>query len=529
MTVSVISPPNIALQPAETAALASCEPMVGLLWVSNFLITILAPPRDLIPPAALTRLAAAAPPPASDTVSTPWEPLRSVTSQTSTDFADVVPALVPAVLPVVLPEVELLLELELHAPSARTQAAPIPTINGLVAVIGISCLLWPHHNGLVLGGQPPKTRLAMSTASDLSTRRDSVTRPPCMKISVSAMSATAAFCSASRMPRPISRDIAQIASNICLTTTGARPSDGSSSMRTCGMASRPRPTATICCWPPDRSLALWRCLSRSSGKSVKTRSRASARSALVRRWPPNRRLSRTDRPPKSRLRSGISAMPHRHRSQDGALVRSFPPNRSAPASTGSSPPRQASRLDLPAPFRPTSPTTCPTGTSNETPSTTRSAPRRTETASTSSFAVLSKVALYDSGVAEHFLSGALTDHVACVHRHHPVGDRPDGPHVVLDHQDRQPVLVQPPHEIGELIDLLGVRAAENLVQQQQRWLARQRAGNLHPLAFDRVQVAGHFVPQGTQAQVFQGPVGPLMRHRGSRPTGQRRGAQVVAD
>src|SRR5579875_3940921 len=140
----------------------------------------------------------------------------------------------------------------------------------------------------------------------------------------------------------------------------------------------------------------------------------------------------------------MSTIPRLQRSHEGARVRSSPPNRRLPESTGNSPPRQASRLDFPAPFSPMMPTIVPRGTSKETSWTTRSPPRRTDKVSSSSLAVSSKVALYDLGIGEHVLGRSLADRCPGVHRHHPVCDAADCTHVVLDHQHGQP----PPGEAG---------------------------------------------------------------------------------
>ena len=44
-----------------------------------------------------------------------------------------------------------------------------------------------------------------------------------------------------------------MASKTSSTTTGARPRDGSSSSRSCGLAIRARPMASICCSPPRQA------------------------------------------------------------------------------------------------------------------------------------------------------------------------------------------------------------------------------------------------------------------------------------
>src|SRR5207245_1688073 len=65
------------------------------------------------------------------------------------------------------------------------------------------------------------------------------------------------------------------------TRIGERPSDGSSSIRSFGLAMSARPMAHICCSPPDRVPAIWFMRSFNRGKSSKTRSMSVLMSALL--------------------------------------------------------------------------------------------------------------------------------------------------------------------------------------------------------------------------------------------------------
>jgi hypothetical protein len=61
----------------------------------------------------------------------------------------------------------------------------------------------------------------------------------------------------------------------------------------------------------------------------------------------------------------------------------------------------------------------------------------------------------------------------------PLGDAHHDLHVVLDQEDRQAeVVAELAHEVGELVGLLRVHAGGRLVEQQQRRVRRQRAGDL---------------------------------------------------
>ncbi len=64
------------------------------------------------------------------------------------------------------------------------------------------------------------------------------------------------FCSTSNMVTPVAFNSAKVR-KICRTSSGARPSDGSSSNRTRGRAISARPIASICCSPPDSVPAAW--------------------------------------------------------------------------------------------------------------------------------------------------------------------------------------------------------------------------------------------------------------------------------
>ncbi|CAN3968991.1 Cellulose biosynthesis protein BcsF, partial [Dysosmobacter welbionis] len=60
-----------------------------------------------------------------------------------------------------------------------------------------------------------------------------------------------AFCSISSTVTPW-RLISRMMEKMSCTTSGARPRDGSSSIISFGRDIRARPTASICCSPPER-------------------------------------------------------------------------------------------------------------------------------------------------------------------------------------------------------------------------------------------------------------------------------------
>ena len=84
-------------------------------------------------------------------------------------------------------------------------------------------------------------------------------------------SAMLAFCSTTNTVVPVSL-ICWMMSKFWPTRIGARPIDGSSIKSTLGRAISARPTATICCSPPERVPAFWLRRSLARGNSSKTRS-----------------------------------------------------------------------------------------------------------------------------------------------------------------------------------------------------------------------------------------------------------------
>src|SRR5215469_10431671 len=141
-TVSVISPPQIALHPEPTALVASGAPMSGLLCVSNFCTTSFAPPSDLMPPAALMMSAAAIPPASSVALSGCCAPLKSVTLQMRTLLVEL-PLPPPPPAAAALPE-PLLLALDEQAATSKAQVPPSATISCLLLkAISASCCWMP--------------------------------------------------------------------------------------------------------------------------------------------------------------------------------------------------------------------------------------------------------------------------------------------------------------------------------------------------------------------------------------------------
>ena len=162
----------------------------------------------------------------------------------------------------------------------------------------------------------------------------------------------------------------------CSTMTGARPSDSSSMHSSWGRARKAMPSASICCWPPDRLAAgsSWRWRStgnRSSTWSVRARSSAPLRRSsqpATRRFSPTVRLGNTPWPP------GTWVMPKAAISLGGAWVMSRPSKITAPLSASTTPQMALSSVDLPAPLVPSRATISPSSISKSTSNSTCTLP-----------------------------------------------------------------------------------------------------------------------------------------------------------
>ena len=172
-----------------------------------------------------------------------------------------------------------------------------------------------------------------------------------------------------------SRRMRSIVSKICSTMRGPSPCDGSSSRSRSGWAMRPRPSASICCSPPESEPASWARRARRSGNNSSTVSSARARCArAARRYEPSSRFSMTLSVAKTRRPSGTWAMPSAARSLARMRPRSRPRYAMRPSAAVTVPETALSSVVLPAPLGPTSVTNSPSRTSSETPVSARSPP-----------------------------------------------------------------------------------------------------------------------------------------------------------
>ena len=148
----------------------------------------------------------------------------------------------------------------------------------------------------------------------------------------------------------------RMAANTSSTTFGARPSDGSSSRSRRGRAANARASASICCSPPDSVRAAWSWRSASRGNSSRAACRSSVPATLGRGGGEAEVVGdgevREDRPPLGHEVQAAAGDGRRGRARRGAgprAARSRPRGRTKPAMV-------RSRVDLPAPFGPSSAT-----------------------------------------------------------------------------------------------------------------------------------------------------------------------------
>src|SRR5688572_24375394 len=266
------------------------------------------------------------------------------------------------------------------------------------------------------------------------------------------------------------------ASRIERTRRGAIPSEGSSSISSRGLLISARPTATICCWPPESARTVtWR-RSRSTGKSAYTRSRLRVVSARARAAKaPSSRFSCTLMLPKRRRPSGTIAMPRSTITWACSRVRSSPSQRMVPARGGSSPAIAFSKVLLPAPLGPRRATISPAPTESETPKRAGTSPWAAPRPAISSTA---EVHVHDGGIGGDGLGRAFRDLLAGTEHDDATREIEQCPHDVLDHEDGRPLRLQPAYEGHGGRRLHGIEAGHELVEQEQMRRGRQRARQL---------------------------------------------------
>src|SRR5574344_48531 len=310
-----------------------------------------------------------------------------------------------------------------------------------------------------------------------------------------------AFCSTSRMVTP-RLFISRMMPNMSCTMSGASPSDGSSIIISVGRLMSERPTASICCSPPESVPANCHERSLSRGNKVYTQSRSSSICFLsLRRYAPMRKFSCTVRSVNTRRPSGTSEIPSEqillidwpHSSWSCILIEPF--------SAFTRPQIVLSSVDFPAPFAPMSVTIFPSGTSMSTPLRALMPPYETCRLVMLSIFVLPKVCGDNVFVALYFCRCARSNERTKIQNVDPVGNVHDKIHVVLNHKDGEfEICSDFIDERGKLFRFLRVHACSWFVEQKQTWFCCKCACYFKP-ALPSVRKRGaQFLPYIVEAQ-----------------------------
>src|SRR5262245_42940866 len=323
-----------------------------------------------------------------------------------------------------------------------------------------------------------------------------------------------AFCSTSRMAVPSLASRGMIR-KISRTRSGARPRDGSSSIRSRGRAIIARPIASICCSPPLRLPASWRRRAWSTGNRANARSRSAAESQRPRAArPPRRRFSRTVMRASMPRPSGTWITCRRAIWWTGSPTSSSPSRLTEPWRARTTPETARSSVDFPAPLAPMRATMPAGGTVRLTPCSARIRPQLTCRSRTSRSGpsrpprsrpdpegrpglagaspragglggpsrppMSTKISLDHSRIALHLLRRSLGDLLPEVQHRDDSRELHDQRHLVLDQQDRDAEPVDMLDQRLELEGLLGVHARGRLVEQQQAGTVGDGARDLEP-------------------------------------------------
>ena len=166
-------------------------------------------------------------------------------------------------------------------------------------------------------------------------------------------SAIATFCSTSNTVMPASRNCRMLSNN-CRVSTGDKPSESSSTIKTIGSDMMPRPTASICCSPPLNVPDFWARRSFRRGNITYTCSRFCFIFGRARRLvAPISRFSSTVISVNNWRPSGTSVSPISALTWAGSRLTSRPSNQIEPPSGCRRPITERSMVVLPTPLPPT--------------------------------------------------------------------------------------------------------------------------------------------------------------------------------
>ena len=95
---------------------------------------------------------------------------------------------------------------------------------------------------------------------------------------------------------------------------------------------------------------------------------------------------------------------------------------------------------------------------------------------------MAEISFDDGSIGRHLRRGARRDDTAFRQHEHVLGQAHHRLHDVLDHDDGDAAVAQATDDRQDVADLGRVQSGKNLVEQQQLWPGRQRAGEFETLA-----------------------------------------------
>src|SRR5437879_1208856 len=183
-------------------------------------------------------------------------------------------------------------------------------------------------------------------------------------------------------------------------------------------------------------------------------------------------------------------MPLRTSASGRSLVTSAPASMIVPAAAGTRPLSTPSRVDLPAPFAPTSATSSAGATSRSIPKSTGPAPKPAVSPRTlrsgsglEAFCIaLAQVGLDHSLVPQNDVRLALREDLAEIENDRVPADSDDHAHHVLDQQHRDASCMHRPDHLERLIDLDVVEPRHHLIEEKEVRLGGDGSRDLEALA-----------------------------------------------
>src|SRR5215831_4727643 len=229
------------------------------------------------------------------------------------------------------------------------------------------------------------------------------------------------------------------------TTIGASPSEGSSRQMRCGSDMIARPSASICCSPPDSVPAFWLRRSRSRGNMSRTLSMRPRTFAPSLRYlkAPSSRFSRTVRNGNTRRPSGTREIPGMVRAYDGRRVMSCPRKWMEPARG-----RRRSR------HKPVEVPRLQGARSRHRP----------------------EISCNHARIGLDLGGRALEKMLAVIHDQHPIRDLHHQIHVVLDNDDGHAALAEKTNAVKQPLHFRRVEAGSGLVEHEQTGRGSECAG-----------------------------------------------------